>query len=267
MKSEAIPELRAPAPSSWRRAALVSDLHLGPDAPRTTARFLSWLRGEARRVDVLIILGDLFEAWIGDDLLAATPTDAHHAVCDALARFTADGRALAVMHGNRDFLLGAGFAGHTGAQLLPDPCVLDFAGQRILLSHGDALCLADTAYLQWRALCRSPQWQAQFLAQPLGARRRQAAAMRAQSQAAQGRMETWSDADAAEAARWLDRADCRWMIHGHTHRPREHWGDGRLRQVLSDWDLDHAASRAGKAQVLTLRTGDRYTAVERHDLA
>ena len=167
----------------------------------------------------------------------------------------------------RDFLLGAGFAGHTGAQLLPDPCVLDFAGQRILLSHGDALCLADTAYLQWRALCRSPQWQAQFLAQPLGARRRQAAAMRAQSQAAQGRMETWSDADAAEAARWLDRADCLWMIHGHTHRPREHWGDGRLRQVLSDWDLDHAASRAGKAQVLTLRAGDRYTAVERHDLA
>ncbi len=267
MKSEAIPELRAPASSAWRRAALVSDLHLGPDAPRTTARFLDWLAGEALQADVLIILGDLFEAWIGDDLLAATPADAHHAVCDALARYTAGGRALAVMRGNRDFLLGAGFSGHTRAQLLPDPCVLDFAGQRILLSHGDALCIADTAYLQWRALCRSPRWQAQFLAQPLDARKRQAAAMRAQSQAAQGRMETWSDADAAEASRWLDRANCRWMIHGHTHRPREHWGDGRLRQVLSDWDLDHATPQAGKAQALTLQAGDQYTTVERSDLA
>jgi UDP-2,3-diacylglucosamine hydrolase len=252
------------APPSWRRIAFISDLHLGPEAPATTAGFLHWLQAGALAADVLFILGDLFEAWVGDDLLDAAPPDAHHQVCAALAAYAATGRALRVMHGNRDFLLGAQFAQACGAELLPDPCVLPFAGQRILLTHGDALCIADTPYLQWRAVCRDAQWQAQVLAQPLPARLEQAAAMRAQSRATQSRLDTWSDADAQEATRWLQAADSAWMIHGHTHRPREHWEHGRLRQVLSDWNLDAAAgSAAHRAQCLWLDAGSAALSVER----
>jgi UDP-2,3-diacylglucosamine hydrolase len=253
----------------WRRLAFVSDLHLGPDAPRTAAHFLQWLHNGARQADALFILGDLFEAWIGDDLLEAGPADIHHEVCDALSRFCATGRFLGVMHGNRDFLLGTGFARRTGAQLLEDPCELAFAGQRIVLTHGDALCVADIAYQQWRERCRQPAWQQQILAQPLQARRQQAAALRAQSREAQARMETWSDADAAEAARWLDRAGSSWMIHGHTHRPQDHWEDARLRQVLADWDLDvPAGERPRQAQALWLNHGTQGTiTVHRQQLA
>ncbi|WP_112487467.1 UDP-2,3-diacylglucosamine diphosphatase [Thiomonas sp. X19] len=263
---QTLPELTAPP--AWRRLAFVSDLHLGPEAPVTTAGFLRWLRGEALAADALFILGDLFEAWVGDDLLDAAPPDAHHQVCAALAAYAASGHAVRVMHGNRDFLLQQGFARRCGAPLLPDPCVLVLAGQRILLTHGDALCISDAPYLQWRALCRSADWQARFLAQPLQARIEQAATMRAQSRAAQSRMDTWSDADPAEAARWLQAANSTWMIHGHTHRPREHWDHGQLRQVLSDWDLDAPAGGAAhRAQALWLHAGGTTLAAERRPAA
>jgi UDP-2,3-diacylglucosamine hydrolase len=254
------------APAAWRRVALVSDLHLGTDSPRTTARFLDWLQGDALRADALFVLGDLFESWIGDDLLSAAPDAPEAVICAALAAFGARGRGrfLGVLVGNRDFLLGAEFAARCGAHLLPDPCRLEFAGQRIVLSHGDALCLADTAYLQWRALCRQPAWQAQALAQPLERRREQAAALREQSRQAQARRENWADADPAEAARWLTEADSAWMIHGHTHRPCDHWAAGRLRQVLCDWDLDGPGPRA---QALWLSAGASWVDAARQNLA
>ena len=265
MKSD--PASAVEARAHWRRLAFISDLHLGPDAPLTAARFLQWLQADALQADALFILGDLFEAWIGDDLLEADPADVHHQVCAALASFAATDRFLGVMHGNRDFLLGAGFVRHTHAQLLADPCVLGFAGERIVLTHGDALCTADSDYQQWRKHCRDPAWQQQVLALPLDARRQQAAALRAQSRAAQGRMETWSDADPMEASRLLSRAASPWMIHGHTHRPCDHWEEGHLRQVLSDWDLDvPSGSFAHRAQVLWLQKSSSALAVHRQPL-
>lgn len=252
------------APAHWRCLALVSDLHLGPQAPRTSAAFVQWLQGLGGRADALLILGDLFEAWIGDDLLEQSPRDEHHAVCEALAALAARGCSIGVQRGNRDFLLGPGFARRSGARLLDDPCMLELGGQRILLSHGDALCIDDHAYLRWRQTCRDPRWQAGFLAQPLEQRRQQALAAREQSRQSQAAMEQLGDADPGEARSWLLREQAPWMIHGHTHRPREHWQGGQLRQVLSDWDLDHAAP--GRAQVLWLRPRARWIDVERENL-
>ena len=256
------------ASPSWRSIAFISDLHLGAQAPCTTQAFLSWLEGPAREADALFILGDLFEAWIGDDLLdpaarSIAPADAACAqdIAAALRAYTdahtETGRALFVQHGNRDFLLGARFAQATGAQLLPDPIVLTFQNERLLLTHGDQLCIADTAYQQFRATVRNPPWQLQVLAQPLAARLQQALAMRAASQAAQSRPENWADADPQEARRWLAEADCAWMIHGHTHRPRNHWGGGLLRQVLSDWDFDGTHGDRPRSQALWLLARDR----------
>ena len=265
MKSDHTPEVKAR--EHWRRLAFISDLHLGPDAPLTTARFLQWLQADARQADALFILGDLFEAWIGDDLLDADPPDVHHKVCAALTSFATTDRFLGVMHGNRDFLLGSGFVRHTHAQLLADPSVLCFAGERIVLTHGDALCTADIDYQLWRARCRDPAWQRRVLAQPIDARRQQAAALREQSRAAQSHMETWSDSDPVEASRWLSQAASPWMIHGHTHRPSDHWGGGRLRQVLSDWNLDAPlGSFAYRAQVLWLYRDSGTVTVHRQQL-
>lgn len=262
MRSELIGKLRAPP--RWRAVAVVSDLHLGPQAPRTTAAFLQWLHGLAGRADALLLLGDVFEAWVGDDLLDDERHDAHHDVCDALARLSRQRCDLAVQRGNRDFLLGEGFARRCGARLLDDPCVLEMAGQRIVLSHGDALCIDDHAYLEWRKVCRDPAWQQRFLAQPLQARQQQAAAARSQSRQAQAAMEHPGDADALEAGRWLQREHSDWMIHGHTHRPREHWLRAQLRQVLSDWDLDSPGS--ARAQVLWLHPGAAWVRADRENL-
>lgn len=245
--------------------AFVSDLHLGADAPRTGARFLAWLRKGAAEADALFILGDLFEAWIGDAQCALESMPGGHEVCDALTALGSHGCAVAVQRGNRDFLLGSDFAHASGTSLLPDPCVLVLGGQRITLTHGDALCVSDLAYQQWRALCRAPAWQARFLALPVDERLRQASAARAQSRATQGSMELLTDADATEAARRLGEAESDWMIHGHTHRPMDHWQGGQLRQVLSDWDLDHAA--APRAQILWLEVGPRWLTVRREFLA
>lgn len=258
------------APKSWGRIALISDLHLGAQAPRTTQTFVDWLNGPARAAHALFILGDLFEAWIGDDLLTpqaqSVAPDAVTAqtLCAALRAFTDSGRALFVQHGNRDFLLGTGFAQATGAQLLPDPALLLFQGERILLTHGDPLCIADTAYLQFRAQVRHPEWQRRVLAQPLAVRVQQAQSMRAASSAAQTRPENWADADPQEAHRWLTNAGSRWMIHGHTHRPCDHWEGGLLRQVLSDWDCDAAHGGPKRAQALWLTAQGKGLEVGRH---
>ena len=258
------PDVTLEAPPGWERVAVVSDLHLGPDAPRTVECFLDWLRNDALGADALFILGDLFEAWIGDEQCAMEPDSAEHRVCEALAALHAHGCKVAVQRGNRDFLLGETFARTCGIDLLPDPSLLNLGGERIVLTHGDALCVSDQAYQQWRAVCRDPAWQARFLALPVEERLRQASAARAQSRASQATMETLVDADAAQAEQWLRDADSTWMIHGHTHRPKDHWRDGRLRQVLADWDLDHAD--APRAQILWLESAPHWIGVRRQTL-
>ena len=219
----------------------VSDLHLDPARPAITALFLRFLRSEAVDADALYILGDLFEAWVGDDV-GGEPAQAVRAALKALS---ASGVPVYFQRGNRDFLAGARFAADTGATLLPDPAVVNLYGEPTLLMHGDLLCTGDTAYQAFRAQVRAPAWQAQFLAQPLAAREAFAAKARAASKEHQkdvgsgGAMDAITDVDADAVAQTLARYGVRRLIHGHTHRPAIHALDagGRhaRRIVLGDW--------------------------------
>jgi UDP-2,3-diacylglucosamine hydrolase len=213
---------------------VVSDLHLDPSAPGIAAQFHAFLAGPVRAADALYVLGDLFEAWIGDD----APV---HADTIAALRATADaGVALYFMHGNRDFLLGERFCRATGGTLLADPTVVVAHGQRALLTHGDALCTDDTPYQRLRALVRDPVWQDQFRALSLSQRESLAAEARAGSRehtAAQQKM--LMDVNPDTVARVFRTADVDVIVHGHTHRPGvyHHDVDGRdcRRIVTGDW--------------------------------
>ena len=161
------------------------------------------------------------------------------------------------MHGNRDFLVGPALMAQCGCTLLDDPTVLDFGGQRWLLSHGDALCLADTDYQSFRAMVRSDAWQQGFLAKPLAERWTIARALRTESQARKQSADTWADVDTSAAIAALRAAGGSHMIHGHTHRPADHLlAPGLHRIVLSDWDL---AARPPRAQVLRLSSTNTVT--------
>jgi UDP-2,3-diacylglucosamine hydrolase len=223
----------------------VSDLHLAPERPRTVARFLQFLREDAPRHRELVVLGDLFEFWIGDDAAAAA-----RGVIDALAGFTSSGGRLALMHGNRDPLLGHGFAAATGATLLADPIVVEVAGTPTLLSHGDAWCTLDLAYQQFRTMAREPAFQRGFLSKPLDERVALARGARQQSEAEKStKAMDIMDVTPAAVVDALRTAGVRRIIHGHTHRPAAHvvdLGDALAeRWVLPDWDLDDAAPRGG----------------------
>lgn len=219
----------------------ISDLHLDPERPDITRLFGEFLDGEARAADALYILGDLFEAWVGDD----DPSETATFVAERLAALSAAGGPVYFMHGNRDFLLGADYAQRAGMALLDDPTEVDLYGRRALLMHGDTLCTDDVAYQQFRAQTRDPAWQRQFLAQPLAARQAFAQQARAASQARQGelrdagKMETITDVapTAVEAALRAHGVDL--LIHGHTHRPAVHAldvdGHACTRVVLGDW--------------------------------
>lgn len=247
---------RIDAPATWRRVDCVSDVHLHAQDPATARAWLSYLA--AAPFDALLILGDLFEVWVGDDVLTADPAldpeiafaQAQAGAIGALARR----RPVYVMHGNRDFLLGAAFAAATGVERLADPTRLEWGGVRWLLSHGDAWCLDDGDYQAFRAEVRAAPWQAAFLAQPLPQRLQQARALRERSQAHQARQRASgrppTDVDAATAARAVADAGAAGLIHGHTHRPGAHrLPGGAWRLVLSDWD---AAAHPARLQVLSL---------------
>ena len=232
------------APAHWRTVDFISDLHLGPEEPRT---FDAWARYLGRtRADAVIILGDLFEAWVGDD--AAVPGSFEARCGQVLDGCQAD---MAFMRGNRDFLLGHDFlARHRVRELASDPTVLTFGQQRYLLSHGDLLCTDDTAYQQFRAQVRSAEWQRAFATQPLAQRQALARQMRTQSQAHQAGQTEYGHTDAALARRWLLDAGATLLIHGHTHRPADHalgadaQGRALTQVVLSDWHIDAGARRA-----------------------
>jgi UDP-2,3-diacylglucosamine hydrolase len=229
------------ADPAWRCIDLLSDVHLHADMPHTFAAWRDHLL--ATPADAVLILGDLFEVWVGDDSAAS----GFAADCVAVLRRASRQRALAFLPGNRDFLVGDALLATTGLQALADPTVLQAFGQRWLLTHGDALCLADTAYQRFRQQVRSPDWQQAFLAQPLAERERQARVMRDASAAHQAGMDpaAWSDVDDNAAAQWLAGAGCAALIHGHTHRPASHaLPGGGSRHVLGDWDFDHGTPRA-----------------------
>jgi len=248
------------APAQWRTIELLSDVHLQPEAPRTFDAWRQQMLGSD--ADAVLILGDLFEAWIGDD---ARECEFERACLDVL-RETAAQRAVALMHGNRDFLLGAAALASCGAQALPDATVLHAFGRRTVLTHGDALCLADTEYQRFRALVRSPAWQAEVLKRPLAERRAMARQMRDASSAhGATRIEVdaatnplWADVEPAAALQLLDAAGSDTLVHGHTHRPgRSRLSPTAWRHVLSDWDCDDPAPRGN---VLRLdATGIRAT--------
>jgi UDP-2,3-diacylglucosamine hydrolase len=235
------------AQPDWRSIEFISDLHLVESQPATSSRFAAYM--SSTDADAVFILGDLFEVWIGDDALAV---DAFaRRVCDVLTD-AASRCAVGFMAGNRDFLIGQEFMRHCGLVALPDPTALDAWGRRVLLTHGDVLCVGDVAYQAFRAQVRSAAWRQQFLAQPLAERTRIARSMRDASEAAKrARAPTdWSDVDTAAAVSWLHAAGCGDMVHGHTHRPgSETLAPGFARHVLSDWDLDAEPVRA---QVLRL---------------
>ena len=221
----------------------ISDLHLDPSRPAITDLFLTFLRGQARQAEALYILGDLFEAWIGDD----TPSPTADAVAVALRELADAGVPVFFNRGNRDFLLGQDYATRAGLQILPDPCVVTLYGKPVLLQHGDLLCTDDTAYQAFRAQTRDPAFIAQFLSQPLEARIAFAQKARAASQARQSEMkegdraqfETVTDVAPAEVAATFRRYGIDTMIHGHTHRPAVHTvqvgNTSCTRIVLGDW--------------------------------
>jgi len=229
------------ADPAWRCIDLLSDVHLHADLPRTFAAWRDHLLGTP--ADAVLMLGDLFEVWVGDDARHG----GFEGSCLDVLRAASRHRWLGFLPGNRDFLVGDAMLADAGVQRLADPTVLQAFGARWLLTHGDALCLADTAYQRFRAQVRGPAWQAHFLAQPLDERQRQARAMRDASQQHQAAMppEQWSDVDDTAAADWLAQADAPVMIHGHTHRPAAHaLPGGRHRHVLGDWDFDSTPPRA-----------------------
>ena len=232
------------APPAWRAIDFISDLHLCQALPRTFDAFAAHLLHTP--ADAVFILGDLFEAWVGDDM----GERGFELLCVELIAEAASHRQLAFMVGNRDFLVGARFLRSSGCMGLPDPTVLDAWGQRVLLSHGDALCIADTPYQTFRTEVRSATWQAGFLAKPLRERLQIAADIRKVSQ---GRRQfdgaADADVDIAAAVQWMHGMGAREMVHGHTHRPGSAaLAPGYKRHVLSDWDLDQGS----RAEVLRL---------------
>ena len=235
------------AEPSWLSVEFISDLHLSEQTPRTVAAWARYLRES--QADAIYILGDLFEVWIGDD--ARQPGRFEHEAGIVLAE-AARQRTIGFMAGNRDFLLGEAMLQACGMSALPDPTVLVAFERRVLLTHGDALCLSDTAYQAFRSQVRSEAWRADFLRHPLAERERMARQMRDASEASKrGKpVADWSDVDADAAVRCLRAAGSDVMVHGHTHRPgSEALAPGFTRHVLSDWDIDAAPARA---QVLRL---------------
>ncbi|MEG1419101.1 MAG: UDP-2,3-diacylglucosamine diphosphatase [Citrobacter sp.] len=197
----------------------IADLHLCTEEPAITAGFLRFLAGEAQTADALYILGDLFEAWIGDD----DPNPLHHEIATAIKTLADAGIPCYFIHGNRDFLLGKRFARESGMTLLPEEKVLDLYGRKVLIMHGDTLCTDDAGYQAFRAKVHQPWLQTLFLALPLCIRQRIAAKMRANSKAANSSKSLEiMDVNQNAVVSAMEKNQVQWLIHGHTHRPAVH---------------------------------------------
>ncbi|MDR1967813.1 MAG: UDP-2,3-diacylglucosamine diphosphatase [Burkholderiaceae bacterium] len=249
----AIAEL--PAQPRWRKIDFIADLHLKAEEDETFQAWRHYMLNTC--ADAVFILGDLFEAWVGDDCVIAGSFEAR---CGDVLRAAAAAREVYFMRGNRDFLVGLDFLQRHHVKPLADPTLLTLAPQRrYLLTHGDQLCTSDVPYQQFRAQVRAEAWQADFLARPLAERQGMARQMRAHSEQHQAAAGIRADVDMRLAHQWLAQAGASVLIHGHTHRP----GFSQLRcdtasplltvAVLSDW---HIAGPRRRAEVLRLSTAD-----------
>lgn len=214
----------------------VSDLHLHESRPEVTRGFYRFLQEQAAKADELYILGDFFDVWIGDDDDQPLVGE----VASELSKISSGGVGIYLMHGNRDFLLGEDFAAASGAQLIPDPHLIDLNGRPALLMHGDSLCTGDESYMDFRAMVRSDKWQSEFLAQPLAVRRKIAQDLRERSQSMNSsKAEDIMDVTPEEVVSAMESAGVDLLIHGHTHRPTRHQlsvnGKPAERIVLGDW--------------------------------
>ncbi len=243
------------APAGWRAIDFISDLHLQASDPATMAAWQHYM--SHTQADALFILGDLFEVWVGDDITAARGdlNGAFALSCQHVIKATSKRLPIYLMHGNRDFLIGTDFAKACRITLLPDPAVLSFDNQRWLLSHGDALCLDDVDYQQFRRQVRGSAWCSAFLSKPQAERQDIAQSLRAQSKSLKTSGVTYADVDTPMTLQWLQTAQACTLIHGHTHKPGEHLL-GRVnekpmrRLVLSDWD---ATATPPRLEVLRLQ--------------
>jgi UDP-2,3-diacylglucosamine hydrolase len=248
-------------------AAFISDLHLDAATPGALAAFELFCGETAPRFDALYILGDLFEVYVGDDDLS-DPLNVR--IVEALRRVARTGTKLRFMHGNRDFLVGALFARATGAVLLEDPVVHTIAGQRVMLSHGDAWCTDDVDYQRFRAQARSPAWQTAVLAQSLDARKTLALSLRGQSEhAKRNKPENITDVNLQAVLASAAAGKAQLLVHGHTHRSAAHHHalsassqhrPALPRFVLSDWEFDGEGAPRGNALVID-SNGPRFVAV------
>jgi UDP-2,3-diacylglucosamine hydrolase len=214
----------------------VSDLHLEAERPDIGKQFQDFLGSAASEAEELYILGDLFEAWVGDD----DPNTHYFGIKRALRKLTDSGIPVYFMHGNRDFMVGSGFANETGVQILDDPHKVTMYGQKALFTHGDLLCTDDHQYQKVRNMVRNPDWQAQMRAKPLKERLRIAEEARRHSleQTLNQSLEIMDvNQDAVEAMIREHNVDI--LLHGHTHRPAVHdvdLGNRKAKRiVLGDW--------------------------------
>lgn len=216
---------------------LISDLHLEEGRPDISRAFLRFLETRAAQAEALYILGDFFEVWVGDDGM----TPFQHQIARALRVLSDSGTRIFLMHGNRDFMIGKAFCREAGCTLLDDPHVIQLGGERVLLSHGDALCTRDEAYMRLRRWLRNPL--SLFILHNLSLARRQKLASKLRSTSrSQTPMKASEivDVTPAEVSRLMARHAVRTLIHGHTHRPATHEfdlnGQPARRIVLGDWD-------------------------------
>ena len=210
----------------------ISDLHLDQQHQDIIEHFLNFLQTRAHAARVLYILGDLFEVWLGDD----DPAEGFGPVLNALQQLSHNTQ-LYFLHGNRDFLIGQGFADRIGCTLIADPTLIELGEHRVALMHGDTLCTDDVDYQRFRERVRSAEWQQEFLAKPLAERQAIASALREKSaQAMHGKTLEIMDVNAQSVLDCFNRLKVDTLIHGHTHRPGfHHLGSGRQRIVLGDW--------------------------------
>lgn len=214
----------------------VSDLHLEAERPDIGHQFIEFLKTDAMEADDLYILGDLFEAWVGDD----DPNSHYAKIKMAIRKVVDKGIPVYFMHGNRDFMIGRQFANETGVEILKDPYPITMYGQKALLSHGDAMCTDDVQYQRVRVMTRDPDWQASMLAKPLKERLRIAEEARRQSlERTLNLSMNIMDVNQDEVKRVITKYGVDVLLHGHTHRPGVHTVDlGKRtaqRIVLGDW--------------------------------